>query len=68
MILYKDTSTIRDFYLSKVEVDNPNFEVVSDTISDDSTLYPIISDDIYAALKTLPDDYLSTGFVISSLE
>lgn len=65
MILYKNINSMRGFVLCRNNLPEDGFELVSDEISDDSALEPIISSDIFDAIAALPGEFLANGFTIS---
>lgn len=68
MILYKVKNSIRDFVLSDIELSEDLFYIVSDNISNSSTLNPIISTDIIESISSVSGDFLSDGFSIEILK
>lgn len=64
MKLFKESFEGRSFFLTKGDLSSEGYELISDVIADGSTIYPVISQDIYDAINSLPGDFLSNGFSI----
>lgn len=64
MNIYREPGTTNAFILSP-ESPGEGYELIGE-VSDDASLIPVITDEIYAAIAAYNEQLLSTGFEITS--